>query len=751
LPATLTFLRRRNDTYARRGAKAEQERVSNQKLQAGLALHRQGKLLEAAKIYEELLQETPRHFDALHLLGVISNQTGRFEQAVQLISKAISINAASGDACNNLGNALRGLGRIDESITSYGRAISLQPDDASAYTNRGVAFQLLKRHEEALASFDAAIAIEPNSTIAHHNRGVALDALERYEEALASFDKVITLKPDSVESYYNRGGVLKELMRLDEAIASYDKVISLKPDIVQAYCNRGYISYRLDRLYDALADFDKAIELKADYAQAFANSGVVLRRLRLHDQAAARFQRALILDPHYPFLKGMLLHEKMMCCDWNGLDAMIGAIECDIEQGRAATDPFGWQGLSSSQRSLQLCAEIYTNEKYPATAQAFPRISRAGDGKIRIGYLSGEFRDQATSHLLTGLLECHDKSLFEIFIIDNGWDDRSGIRERIEDAADKTVNIRRLSDREAANLIQGDGIDILINLNGYFGEQRTGVLARRCAPVQVNYLGFPGTIGAGYMDYIIADRHVIPEKHRNFYTEKVIYLPHCYQANDNKKKISDRVYTREEVSLPEEGFVFCCFNNVYKITPERFDIWMRILGQVEGSVLWLLDVEAAIENLRREASLRGIDPDRLIFAPNMSLPDHLARHRLASLFLDTLPYNAHTTASDALWAGLPVLTQAGETFAGRVASSLLTAIGLPELITGTPQAYEALAIELAAHPQKLAAIKDKLAANRQTAPLFNTELFAKHIETAYTAMYKRSRARLPPDHISIEI
>jgi predicted O-linked N-acetylglucosamine transferase (SPINDLY family) len=758
--------------------------MSNQKLEAGLALHRQGKLLEAGRIYEEVLEQDPRQFDALHLLGVISYQTGRTEQAVQLISKAISIDEAVADAHSNLGNALRLLGRfeesvashdravllqpndaeayynrgnalhqagrLDEAITSYDRALSLRPRYAVAYANRGILFQQLKRHEEALASFDEAIAIEPNFTMAHGNRGAALQALERYEEALVSFDRVIALEPGSAKAYYNRGAALKELVRFEEAIASYGKAISLKPDYVEAYSNRGYLFYQLERLNEALADFGKAIELKPDFAVAYANSGGALRRLRRHGEAAARYQKALTLDPHYSFAKGMCLHEKMMCCDWSGIDVMIEEIGNEIALGKASAEPFGWQGLSSSPGSLKLCAEVYSKEKYPAITQGFSRITRAERTKIRLGYLSGEFRNQATSHLITSVLQCHDKSLFEIFLIDNGWDDQSETRKRIGRTADKIVNIRRLDDRAAVSLIQGDEIDILINLNGYFGEERTGVFAHRCAPIQVNYLGFPGTMGASYMDYIIADRYVIPENHRIFYTEKVVYLPHCYQANDNKKEISDHAHTRAEARLPEEAVVFCCFNNVYKITPERFDIWMRILRQVEGSVLWLLDIETAIGNLRKEASLRGIDPDRLVFAPYVSLPEHLARHRLADLFLDTLPCNAHTTASDALWAGLPVLTQAGGTFAGRVAASLLTAIGLPELITGTSEAYEALAIELATNPRKLAVIKDKLAANRLTAPLFNSELFAKHIEAAYTAMYHRHRASQPPGHIYVE-
>ncbi len=821
-------------------------------LQDGVALHQQGRLIEAARIYQEILKEDPNHFDARHLLGVIAYQTRQLDLAVEFISKAISINANFADAHSNLGNALKDLGRANEAVVSYDRAIFLAPDYADAhynrgvalqelrrfdeavssydkalslkptsmmYGNRGVALQALKRHEEALASFDSAIALNPGDAMAYSNRAVALQELKRLDEALASFDKAIALHPDSAEAhnnrgivlhtlkrdedalasfdkaialqpdyavafnnrgsvlqdlkkseealssfdkaialkpdyaeaYYNRGSLLHDLNKLEEAIACYDKAIALKPDYAEAYSNRGYILYELEKLYDALEDYDQAIRLKPDYALAYANSGSVFRRLRLHDEAARKYEAALALDRQYPFAKGMLLHEKMMCCDWAGIDELIAEIDNDIAAGRLSAEPFGWQGVSRSQRSLQLCAQLYTKEKYPPAEGELPRLSWGRREKIRIGYLSGEFRDQATSHLLVGLLEQHDKSRFEVYIIDNGWDDQSEIRQRINASADSVANIKGLADRIAASVIQESQVDILVNLNGYFGSERNGIFARRCSPIQVNYLGFPGTLGANYIDYILADECVVPEDHKPLYQEKVAYLPHCYQANDDKKEISNRVLTRSEAGLPEDGFVFCCFNNAYKVTPDRFDIWMRVLKEVEGSVLWVLDVDAAADNLRKEAELRGVKGNRIVFAPIMKLPDHLVRHRLADLFLDTLPCNAHTTASDALWAGLPLLTQIGETFSGRVAASLLTAIGLPELITQTPQEYEALAIELASNPEKLAAIKSKLADNRTTTPLFNTVLFAKHVEAAYAAMYERYHAGLSPDHIYIDL
>ena len=346
--------------------------------------------------------------------------------------------------------------------------------------------------------------------------------------------------------------------------------------------------------------------------------------------------------------------------------------------------------------------------------------------------------------------KCVPQSRFEMTAISIGPDDNSEMRQRLKHSFDHFIDATILSDEEIASRIRVTEIDILIDLKGFTQDARTNVFARRPAPIQANYIGYPGTMGAEYIDYIIADQTVIPENSKQYYLEKIVYLPTSYQVNDSKRFISDKAFTRTQLGLPPTGFVFCSFNNNYKITPRIFDCWMRILKQVESSVLWLLeDNPTAASNLRKEATTRGVNPERLIFAKRLPIAEHLARHRLADLFLDTLPYSAHTTASDALWAGLPVLTCLGETFAGRVAASLLNAIGLPELIAATPEAYEQMAIDLATHPEKLAVIKRKLAENRLTTPLFDTKLFTKHIEAAYIAMYERHQAGLAPDHISI--
>ena len=440
----------------------------------------------------------------------------------------------------------------------------------------------------------------------------------------------------------------------------------------------------------------------------------------------------------------------MHICDWINFDIECAHLTSSVRNKKANTEPFAFLGISSSPDDQLQCAKLWVAEKYPPFQKPIWRGEHYRHDRIRVAYVSADFHQHATSYLMAGMFECHDKSRFEITAISIGPEDSSEMRRRLRRSFEHFIDAKALSDAEIASRISEAEIDILIDLKGFTQDARTNVFAQRPAPIQVNYLGYPGTMGASYIDYIIADQTVIPDECRKFYSEKVAVLPNTYQVNDRKRVISDKAFTRSDVGLPSQGFVFCCFNSKYKITPRIFDRWMRILKQVEGSVLWLLeDNTSAASNLKKEAVARGVSSERLVFAKRMPLPEHLARHKLADLFLDTLPYNAHTTASDALWAGLPVLTCIGETFAGRVAASLLNAIHLPELITTTPEAYEQTAVDLATHPEKLAAIRHKLAENRLTTPLFDTKRFTKHIEVAYTMMYERHQAGLAPDHIIV--
>jgi protein O-GlcNAc transferase len=721
----------------------------------GYALNKIKKYQEAIESFDRAVALKPRFAEAFLNRGNALNNLNRYDEALAAYDKALALEPDLEGAWVGRGNVFFGLKRYDEALSAYDSALALKPSLTEAWCGRGNVLTNLKRHENALAAYDEALALKPDLAEAWCGRGNVFASLKRNEHAIAAFDKALALKSDLAEAWCGRGNVFAELKRHDEALAAYDEALALEPNTAGPWCGRGYVLYDLKRYDEALAAYDKALALgpekagESSKANALFGRGCVFNKFKRHDEAARAFAEAIKSDEQFPFAKGMLLHQKMLGCDWKDTNDLVAEIEKDVLSGKLSVEPFSWQSVAKSERSLQLCAELYNNDRYPAPISSGSRTI-ANHRKIRVGYSSGEFRNQATSFLLVGVFELHDDSRFEIYAIDNGWDDKSEIRQRINASVKGVIDISRLGDSSASAAIAENEIDILINLNGYFGETRMQVFAHKPAPIQVNYLGFPGTLGADYMDYIVADRCVIPENRKVFYREKVVYLPNCYQANDRKKKIGPRNFSRQECGLPEKGFVFCCFNNNYKITPETFDCWMRILLKVDDSVVWLIeDNRSASINLKKEAATRGVSPDRLVFAERIPLEDHLARHWLADLFLDTLPCNAHTTASDALWTGLPVLTQLGETFTGRVAASLLNTVGLPELITKTQEDYERLAIALATDRNKLALIKARLAQNRLTTPLFNTQLFTRHIEHAYELMYERHQKGLPPDHIYV--
>lgn len=641
-------------------------------------------------------------------------------------------------------------GRLHEAERDLRRILRKAPDHVGALNVLAIVYVTLKRHAEAEPHLKAAIRLQPRSDVTLYNYGLVLKALNRPDEALQRLSEALALNPANAETLNNRGTVLNDIRDYAAALSDFDRALALNPRHAAAHFNRSKSLAELARYDDALAACDVALALQPDMAEAWFGRGFIFAKLRRPAEAVTAYRRAQALNSDLPLLKGNLLHQKMLVCDWDGIDGLVADIETDLAAGKLAAEPFGWQGIATSEASLQRCAELANAAQFGKAAAPKSTGPATSSGRIRIGYLSGEFREQATSLLLVGVLEQHDKSAFEIVAFDNGFDDGSPTRQRIAQAVDRIVDISAMGDVEATAAIRAQGVDILVNLNGYFGGQRNGVFARRAAPIQVNYLGFPGTLGASFMDYIIADPHVLPAEHRRFYSEKVAWLPHCYQANDDRRAIAVESPAREDFGLPSGGFVFCCFNNAYKITPAVFDSWMRILIGVEGSVLWLLDdSETAVANLRREAEQRGVDPARLVFASRQPPAEHLARHRCADLFLDTLPYNAHTTASDALWAGLPLLTCEGRTFAGRVAASLLRALDLPELITSDSSEFEGRAIELARHATQLPAIRAKLAGGRGAAPLFDTRQTTRDIEAAFRTMQKRRIAGLAPQHFAV--
>jgi len=699
---------------------------------------------------DRAIASSPQLVQAHLLRAKLLADLGRQGEALRGIDKFLEIKPSSAEALVGRGNILFELKRYHDALDAYDRACASNLALPEAWLGRGNALNELSQYDTSLAAYDRALALNSQMVGAVLGRGNVLNALKRYDDALLAYDKALALVPNLAEAWLNRGNVLNNVNCHDDALAAFDRALVLRPDLAEAWLGRGNVFLFLKRYPDAISSYDKALAISPTLLEAQLGRGNVFALSKRHREAAKAYTAVLRTEPRHPFTKGLLLHQKMLHCDWSGFNSSVDEIEKDVAAGKLSVEPFIMQSVSNLPGMLQRCNELYCQARYPANIKAGLQRTTVGHKKIRVGYFSGEFREQATSHLIVGALEQHDTSRFEIYGFDNGWDDGSEIRRRINAAVHEMIGVRRLGDSSTLATVREKQIDIMVNLNGYFGEHRMQLFAHRMAPIQVNYLGFPGTLGASYIDYIIADRHVIPEDHKPFYNEKVVYLPNCYQANDSERKIAAGAPNRLECGLPASSFVFCCFNNCYKILPDMFDRWMRVLSQINGSVLWLLaTTQGTMSNLCREAAARNIDPRRLVFAKHVPLADHLARHALADLFLDTLPCNAHTTASDALWAGLPILTCSGGAFSGRVAASLLNAIELPELVTTTLEDYERTAVELAANPEKLALVKAKLASNRSIAPLFDTKLFTKQLETAYQVMVDRYRAGLEPDHIDV--
>ncbi len=731
---------------------------------------------EAVSIFDKALMLRPNNASCFYNRGMAQAELGRKDEALASYNRALSINPGFAEALDNRGNLLRAMGRLGEALESYEKAVALQPTNFRILYNKAIALSDLKRDEDAVASYEQTLTIEPAFFEAQSNHGIALLKLKRFSEALQSFDKAAALRADDIEMLNNRGTALWHLGRRAEARASYDQVLSARPGHAGTLLNRAFLLQEMGEAEQALADYAEVIAAEPDNARAWNGRGAMLQALKRDSEALADFEKAaaldpgladalanrgllkwtqngdqagavadikaaLAIDPVQPYARGELLHLKMYGADWEDFETQKATIDEDVRKGLRVVRPFVYQALSPSPADLQACSRIFARHFFPP---AGPPPFRHNHDRIRIGYLSGEFREQATAYLMAELYELHDRTKFEVIAIDNGGGDGSPMRRRLESAFDRLVYINQMTDDEAAHRIRAEEIDILVNLNGYFGAPRMGVFARRSAPVQVNYLGFPATLGAPYMDYIIADRIVIPEGSQNFYDEQVVWLPHSYQVNDRKRAIAPEVPSRALLGLPElrsdsvgNGFVFCNFNQSYKITPDVFASWMRILHAVDGSVLWLLNARPPFQaNLSREAERHGVAPERLVFAPSLPLDQHLARLKQADLFLDTLPYNAHTTASDALWAGLPLLTCKGTSFPGRVAASLLYAMDMPELVTETMADYEKLAIHLAMDGNALKALKQRLADNRLTTPLFDTGLFRTNLEWAYTTMWQ---------------
>ena len=721
-------------------------------LALGNALKQHGELDAALAAYREAVRLNPVAADPHNNIGVALQRQGRLDEALAAYRAATTLQPGHAQAHFNIGVVLHEQRDLDAAAAAYRQVIALRPDIADAYNNLGTVLQDQGRLDEALAAFAAAIERRDDYAEAHFNRGVVLRAQGRLELALAAWRDAMARRPDYVEAINNAGIALQELGRLDEAQATFEGIFRLRPAHAEAFNNFGAVLLGQGRADAALGAFQRALTLRPDYPEAFYNLGNAWRELGKLEGAIAAYQSALRLRPDDADAFSQLAYHRWRACDWTDYAADQAKLIELVRGGAARVPPFYLLATPATPADQLACARRWIGPIAPPAENVFRHAAPRARERIRLGYLSADFHEHATAALAAELFEQHDRARFEIVAYSYGPDDSSPMRGRLMRAFDRFVDIRALSHRAAAERIRDDAVDILIDLKGYTQHARPQIVAFRPAPVQVSYLGFPATMGAEFIDYIIVDDVVAPPSAQPFFAERLVHLSGCYQVNDRRRAIAPSAPSRADCGLPRAGFVFCSFNNSYKITPDVFACWMRLLAAVPGSVLWLLEANDLVaRNLRREAEARGVDPARLVFAPRAPLPEHLARHRNADLFLDTLPCNAHTTASDALWAGLPVLTCMGDTFAGRVAGSLLAALGLPELITSSAVDFERAALALARDPRKLADLRERLRSNRETSAVFDLPGTARKLEAAYIRMWDRSCAGESPAPFTVEI
>jgi len=717
-------------------------------------------LPEAESYYRRFIEITPYHSGGNANLGAVLIDQGRFDEALPFCEKAVMLALNNIEARNNCAIIYAQRGQLDKAETAFKRILTMNPDYLPASQN----LEKLR----AMRAAPEASADNQNELEALFKKGNAHLTNGQLEQAVDAYEQALTFKADVPEIYINMGMALTLMHQFAQAEAVLKRAIELNPKSAAAYLNLGNL-YKDQSLYEpAVIAYKKAIAQHPDFFEALVNLGRVLSELSRQTEAMEAYQQALKLDPKKmaavnPSMVealGMLIREKQQLCLWDGLDDYTAQLLKIIDTGAES------KGLAQFTTSNMLVVDSTAEQQWKSavkcsaerfdaitrpydTSRPLPSISRA-DGKIRIGYVSGDFYNHATAFLISGLFEHHDRSKFEIYVYSYGKDDSSAIRRRIEKGVDMFRDMRVLSDAQVAEQIAADGIDILVDLKGYTRDSRLGISAYRPAPINAHYLGYPGTTGATFMDYFIADPVAAPKELQPWFSEKLVWLPHSYQINDNKREVMNPPPSRKACGLPEKGFVFCSFNQNYKITPRMFDVWARLLKAVPDSVLWqYITAEVAQDNLRGEAQKRGIAPERLVFATYKPQAEHMARLAHADLFLDTYPINAHTTASDALWCGVPMVTCAGKTFVSRVAAGLLNAVGLPELVTDSLDAYEALALKIAQDKDMLTRLKTHLQKVHTTAPLFDTQATTRQIEAAYMGMLERYKAGKAPEAFAV--
>jgi protein O-GlcNAc transferase len=741
------------------------------KLQNAARLHSQGQLAQAAAIYREIISRDAAQPDALHLLGVALTQSGEHASGIEYIRRSLHINPEQPVAYANLGNAEYAMGSIGAALASYDRSIALRADYPPAHNGRGNALLALNDFQGALASFERAVSLMPGFTEALAHRGMALLKLERIEEAIDAFSSALATRPNEARLLARRASALCLRWRHSEALADCERALRLQPSLAEArYARwsammglrqfdsvvaeidaspqgaaddpeivllRANAQRQLGRANDAVSCYERALELRPDFADALLSLATLHVAERRYDQAAATFERLLAIAPDYEFARGACLNAKLQIFDWSDFEQSAQRIIADMDGSKKVDLPLTFLSISDDPELQWRCASTHAQTLPRTRAPNFPRRAMGHD-RIRVAYISADFLEHPMAYLLAGLFEAHDRTRFEVFAVSYRSDPRSPMAERLKAAFEHFIDVSERSDGEIAELIHALEIDIAVDLMGYTAEERPGVLVRRPASLQVSYIGFPATMGAEHMDYIVADPYVTPPASAPYFSEQVVRLPECFQANDSKRISDPRPVTRAEAGLPEDAFIWCAFHASFKINPPLFDVWARLLRAQPNSVLWLISNTALAElNLRREAARRGIEPGRLIFAKREPYPRHLARLALADLCLDTWPFNGGATTSDALWSGVPVVTRSGRAFASRMSGSLLRTVGLSELATESFAEYKQLALSLAADGDALAAVRARLKEGRATGALFDTDRFRRDLESAYVRMWQR--------------
>ena len=718
----------------------------------GNVLVKLGRCEEALAAFASLLARAPQNLDAQNGRAIALRELGRHDEALAGCDHILKVAPSYLPALVTRGNVLLKLERAADALADFERALAIQPDDVEAQNNRGLALHSLGRLDEALAVFDRTLSIAPDHRETLLARAAVLNALNRPQEALASYERALAIKGDDIEALNQCALLFSRLRDFGRAHACYDRMLALKPDAVEPLVGKATIFNELMHFGESLAVLERALRVRPNDPDLLFRRAYVHARLDRLEEASAGYERVLAINPDHPTALGELAHTYLLICAWDKFAAITPELKRQVTSGTALFPPFVLLGFPVQSQGLSECTNRHVQATIPTPPRRYNPRGSGQAGALRVAYLSANFCRHPVGYLIAGLFEHHDRSRIEPIGISFGpSDDNSEVRGRIIRSFATFHDVTALSDADAAAIIHDMNVDIAVDLMGHTAYARPGILAFRPAPIQVEYLGYPGPMNTDFIDYVIGDRIVLPSDEQPSYAERIVHLPDSYQVNDSKRPIADHGPSRRELGLPENAFVFCCFNQIWKITRPTFDAWMRIMAAVEGSVLWLLQAnDWGAANLRREAQAHGIDPGRLIFAAPCEQTLHLARHRQADLILDTLPYNAHTTASDALWVGVPLVTCTGATFAGRVAASLLHTVGLPELVTDNLDDYETLARKLATDPTLLQSVRKKLERNRLSYPLFDTARFARNLESAYDTMFERWQRGEPPTGFSVE-